>query len=61
MSADPADGLPTIGETGRHLGVRPGVDIPVTSPKPVPRTSDAASRPYSPECVEEEFCELLRL
>jgi hypothetical protein len=29
MRADPADGPPAIGETGRYLGVRPGVDIPV--------------------------------
>jgi hypothetical protein len=29
MRADQADGLPAIGETGRYLGVRPGVDIPV--------------------------------
>jgi hypothetical protein len=29
MRADPADGLPAIGETGRYLGVRPSVDIPV--------------------------------
>jgi len=27
MRADQADGLPAIGETGRYLGVRPGVDI----------------------------------
>jgi len=27
MRADEADGLPAIGETGRYLGVRPGVDI----------------------------------
>ncbi|MDP9475087.1 MAG: hypothetical protein M3R38_05250 [Actinomycetota bacterium] len=29
MRADPADGLPGIGETGRYLGVRPDIDIPV--------------------------------
>ena len=29
MRADPADGLPAIGETGRYLGVRPDVDTPV--------------------------------
>ena len=29
MKADPADGLPATGETGRYLGARPGVDIPV--------------------------------
>lgn len=27
MRADQADGLPAIGETGRYLGVRPGVEI----------------------------------
>ena len=32
MRADQADGLPAIGETGRYLGVRPGVDIPVAPP-----------------------------
>jgi hypothetical protein len=29
MRADDRDGLPMTGETGRYLGVRSGVDIPV--------------------------------
>lgn len=29
MKPEESDGLPEIGETGRYLGVRPNVDIPV--------------------------------
>jgi hypothetical protein len=33
IRADQAAGLlPAVGETGRYLGVRPGVDIPVVRP-----------------------------
>src|SRR5262245_48897386 len=48
MREDPGGG-PAIGPTARTLGVRPGVDIPVTSGQVQPNTGGMSVAPDRPE------------